>query len=414
MANRPAQAIEDYEQAAAVAAELNDTATTVAVHSRLAVAQATARHLDDAEAILLHVLSLSQSDVAHRGMAYVNRAWIADERGDTSAAIEHGLAGLEILRSCDADQLWIIEAHLELTKAYTNHGDLQEARHHLDAVYEILASGFETFPVRISAALANGELLLAEGRHLKAMAAFQHVMLLQSAGTSPYRMADTADGMGKVLFEIGEYAPGRRRAHCRSCRTQPGRGTVRYRPHRLLRGQGQARIRTSGRGRPPARPGAVRAGRDRRPRRGRLACTAQPADALMLHTVMTSRSTTFNGAAPNGADGPELERREGDTRLHRRDRVADPFVPHPPRHSHPGPVTSSGSADRTCDGLARAARSMIAPQTSPLSNTPVCSGRDRPGPYRHLPAAGPSRPACPPPSRQAGRDTTTPERTARR
>ena len=207
MANRPAQAIEDYEHAAALVAELNDTATTVAVLSRLAVAHATDRHLDDAEAVLIKVLSLAEGNDALRGMAYVNRAWVAADRGEASAAIEYGLAGLEILRSCDADKLWIIEAHLELTKAYTAYGDLQEGRHHLNAVYTILASGFETFPVRISAALANGDLLLAEGHHLEAMAAFQHVMLLQSAGPSPYRMADTADGMGKVLFEIGEYAP---------------------------------------------------------------------------------------------------------------------------------------------------------------------------------------------------------------
>jgi len=74
-------------------------------------------------------------------------------------------------------------------------------------VHALIASGFETFPVRISAALASGELLIARGRHLEAMAAFQGVLLLQAAGPAPYRMADILDGMGKALFEIGEYGP---------------------------------------------------------------------------------------------------------------------------------------------------------------------------------------------------------------
>ncbi|MEY9861442.1 tetratricopeptide (TPR) repeat protein [Catenulispora sp. GAS73] len=205
MANRPTQAIEDYEQAAALVGELNDTASTVAVLSRLAVAYATARHLDDAEAVLVQVLGQAEGDDACRGMACVNRAWVAAERGEASVAIEHGLMGLEILRACDADKLWIIEAYLQLTTAYTSLGDLQEARRHLNEVYTIFASGFETFPMRISTALASGEILLARGNHLEAMAAFQGVMLLQAAGPSPYRMADTVDGMGRVLFEMGEY-----------------------------------------------------------------------------------------------------------------------------------------------------------------------------------------------------------------
>jgi tetratricopeptide (TPR) repeat protein len=205
MANLPALAIKDYEQAAAMVAELDDGAGTVAVLSRLAVAYTTARRLDDAEAVLVKVLSLAETGEAHRGMAYVNRAWIATEGGQSSTAIEHGLEGLKVLRACDADQLWIIEAHLELTKAYTSQGDIERARHHLDAVYTILAGGFETFPVRISAAIADAELMLAEGRLFEAMAAFQHVIVVQAAGPSPYRMADTADGMGRVLFELGEY-----------------------------------------------------------------------------------------------------------------------------------------------------------------------------------------------------------------
>ncbi len=205
MANLPALAIKDYEQAAAMVAELDDGAGTAAVLSRLAVAYTTARRLDDAEAVLIKVLSLAEIGEAHRGMAYVNRAWIATDRGQASTAIEHGLEGLKILRACGADQLWIIEAHLELTKAYTSQGDVERARHHLDAVYTILAGGFETFPVRVSAAIADGELMLAEGRLFEAMAAFQHVIVVQAAGASPYRMADTADGMGRVLFELGEY-----------------------------------------------------------------------------------------------------------------------------------------------------------------------------------------------------------------
>lgn len=207
MANLPALAIKDYEQAAAMVAELDDGVGTVAVLSRLAVAYTTARRLDDAEAVLVQVLGLPEIGEVHRGMAYVNRAWVATDRGEASAAIEHGLEGLKILQACDAEQLWIIEAHLELAKAYTSQGDTERARHHLNAVYTILAGGFETFPVRISAAIADGELMLAEGRHLEAMAAFQNVLLMQAAGPSPYRMADTADGIGRVLFELGEYGP---------------------------------------------------------------------------------------------------------------------------------------------------------------------------------------------------------------
>ncbi|WP_194892073.1 tetratricopeptide repeat protein [Catenulispora pinisilvae] len=207
MANKPTLAIEDFKQAARLFADLNDTAGTVAALSRLGVAHAAARHLEDADAALVQLLGMAECDDVHRAMARVNRAWVATNRGEVSAAIEHGLAGLELLRACDADMLWLIEAHLELTAAYTRNGDIEEAGRHLDEVYGLFASGFETFPVRISAALASGELLIARGRHLEAMAAFQGVLLLQAAGPAPFRMADTLDGTGRVLFEIGEYGP---------------------------------------------------------------------------------------------------------------------------------------------------------------------------------------------------------------
>ncbi|WP_194920335.1 tetratricopeptide repeat protein [Catenulispora rubra] len=204
VAGQPVQAVADYEVAVRLFAELADAAGTVAVLSRLGVAYAAARKLDAADAAFSQMLALCTSEDVHRAMAYVNRAWVAIERGEPHSAIEQGLIGLDLLQGCDGAQYWSLEAHLELCRAYTLIGDLDQAQDHLNAALASFAAGFEPAPLRVFAALVKGELLLVQGEYRDALVMFQQAVMLQSAGTHPYRLADALDGVGKALSRLGE------------------------------------------------------------------------------------------------------------------------------------------------------------------------------------------------------------------
>ena len=205
MAGRPVTALEDYTQAQRLLADLEDHEGTLVALSRRAVAFIVARQLDDAADLLDQVLALSTRSDTLRALAYVNRAWVATQRGDATTAIAQGLVGLDMLEDNGADQIWLVEAHLQLATAYTLGEDSEEARHHLNEVSMLFASGFNGVPQRIAAALADGALLLTQGHHQDALEAFQRAVVLQSAGAGPYRMADAIDGVGEALFGLEEY-----------------------------------------------------------------------------------------------------------------------------------------------------------------------------------------------------------------
>ena len=202
MANRSVTAAEDYAQALRLLSNLEDRAGTLVTLSRLAVAFAVARQLDDADDVLDQVLALSTSGDVLRALAYVNRGWVATQRGDTTTAISQALVGLDLLEEIGADRIWLVEAHLQLATAYTLVDDIEHARHHLN---EASILGFEGVPQRIAGILASGAVLLRQGHHRDAMDAFERAVVLQSAGAGPYRMADAVDGMGRALFGLGEY-----------------------------------------------------------------------------------------------------------------------------------------------------------------------------------------------------------------
>ena len=206
MAGQPANAVQDYQQAATLLAAANDTAGTAAALSRLGVAHAAARQLDVADAAFNQLQALNGNpDGVLQALTYVNRAWIANQRGETDTAIAHGLAGLEALDDCNADKRWFPDAHLQLATAYTRTGDIDRARNHLSTASMLIAYGAGTVPLNIAATLTEGEVLLAQGHHRDALAAFQRAVLGQSAAPHPYRRPDAIDGVGEVLFELGEY-----------------------------------------------------------------------------------------------------------------------------------------------------------------------------------------------------------------
>ncbi|WP_194925795.1 tetratricopeptide repeat protein [Catenulispora pinisilvae] len=205
MGEQPVKAVADYKQAAHLFAKLNDTVGMIAALSRLAVAQAAARQLDDADETLDQVLALCGHGDVLAALAYVNRAWVSIERGQFDEAIDQGLIGLEGLQACDAAQPWFTDAHLELTEAYTAAGEFERADHHLSAVTALLTNGSENVPQRIATALSSGELLLAKGHHRDALAAFQRAVALQSASPHPYRIANALDGVGKAWFALGDF-----------------------------------------------------------------------------------------------------------------------------------------------------------------------------------------------------------------
>lgn len=202
MAGRSVTAAEDYAQALRLLTTLEDRAGTLVALSRLAVAWAAARQLDEADDALDQVLALSTSGDVLRALAYVNRAWVATQRGDAATAIAQALVGLDVLEEVGAERIWLVEAHLQLATAYTNVGDLEQARQHLN---EASMLGFEGAPQRVAGALATGALLLEQGCHRDALEAFQRAVVLQSAAASRYRMADAIDGIGRALFGLGEY-----------------------------------------------------------------------------------------------------------------------------------------------------------------------------------------------------------------
>ncbi|MBS2531598.1 tetratricopeptide repeat protein [Catenulispora sp. NF23] len=206
MGEQPVKAVADYKKAAHLFAKLNDNAGMIAALSRLAVAQAAARQLDDADDTLDQVLALcGDGEDTLAALAYVNRARVSIERGQFDKAIDHGLVGLERLQACDAAQPWFTDAHLELTEAYTAAGEFERASHHLSAVVALLANGSENVPQCIAAAFVGGELLLAQGHPRDALASFQRAVALQSAGPHPYRIANALDGVGKAWFALGDF-----------------------------------------------------------------------------------------------------------------------------------------------------------------------------------------------------------------
>jgi tetratricopeptide (TPR) repeat protein len=205
MAGRPAQAVDDLQQAARLLAELNNEPGTIAALSRLSVAFAAARQLDKADDTLNQILALDHDGVLP-ALAHVNRAWVSSQRGAWGTAIPHGRVGLERLEACDADRTLLLAAHLELVRACTGAGDFVQARQHLSSVWLLVADGADTVPQRVAVSLHEGELLLAQGHHQDAVTAFRQAVKLQApAPRPPYRTADAFDGLGQALFGLGEF-----------------------------------------------------------------------------------------------------------------------------------------------------------------------------------------------------------------
>jgi tetratricopeptide (TPR) repeat protein len=206
MAERPAQAVEDYRRAARLFGKHDDAVGMLTALSRLAVAHAEGRQLDEADDTLDQVLALrGPGDEVLAGLVYVNRAWVCTQRGAFDKAIEDGLTGLHALRACGAAPVWLVEAHLGLAKAHTRAGDFERAREHLTAVNERLSDEAENLPQRIAVALAEGELLLGQGHHTGALASFQRAVMIQAAGPDPYRIADALDGAGNALAGLRDF-----------------------------------------------------------------------------------------------------------------------------------------------------------------------------------------------------------------
>ncbi|ACU72883.1 Tetratricopeptide domain protein [Catenulispora acidiphila DSM 44928] len=207
VAGQPAKAVVDYREAARLFARLDDAVGSNAALSRLAVAHAAARQLDEADDILGQVLvrcGEGAVEAALAGLAYVNRSWVAAQRGQWDKAIEGGLVGLNKLQGCDADPQWLRDAHLELVNAYIGAGDIDHASQHLAALKASIVNGPENVPQRIATALVDGELLLAQAHEHDALCAFQRALALQFAGPAPYNAADALDGAGKAHSRLGE------------------------------------------------------------------------------------------------------------------------------------------------------------------------------------------------------------------
>jgi len=205
MAGQTARGVDDLQQAAHLLAELDDDAGMIAALSRLSVAYAAARQLDQADDMLDQVLALDHEGVL-AALAYVNRAWVSSQRGEWDAAITHGRAGLERLEACNADKALLLPAHAELVRACTGAGDFVQARQHLSSVQLLVVAGVDSFPERIAVSLHEGELLLAQGHHQDAKIAFRQAVKLQVPAPRPtYRMADAFDGLGRALFGLGEF-----------------------------------------------------------------------------------------------------------------------------------------------------------------------------------------------------------------
>jgi len=205
MGGQPALAVKEFQFAARLFDRHGDVAGVLAALSRQAVAHAAARQLDEADDILDRVLALcGEGDEVLAGLAYVNRSWVAAQRGTFAEAIEAGLAGLRDLRACNAAPVWLTDGHLTLASAYAGIGDLVHGREYLTVARELLANGEENVPQRIVAALIDGDLLLAQENYADALGSFQHAVTLQSASPSPYRIADALDGVGNALAELGD------------------------------------------------------------------------------------------------------------------------------------------------------------------------------------------------------------------
>ena len=207
MGGQPALAVKDYRFAARLFDRHEDRAGVLAALSRLAVAHAEARQLDEADVILDQVLALcGEGDEVLAGLAYVNRAWVSSQRGVFDRAIEAGLTGLHDLQACNAAPVWLGEAHLELTKAYTGTGDFEHAGVHVTTTRELLANAPENnVPQCIGAVLADGELLLKQGHHRDALESFQRAVMLQAGNPHPYRTAAALDGAGNALAGLGDF-----------------------------------------------------------------------------------------------------------------------------------------------------------------------------------------------------------------
>ncbi|MBS2548358.1 hypothetical protein KGQ19_15945 [Catenulispora sp. NL8] len=205
MGEQPLKAVTDYQQAIQLFVELHDDAGAREALSRLAVAHAAARHLDDADDTLDQVLALCEEGDVLAALAYATRAWVATQRGEWDQAITAGLIGLDKLQACDAAKVWLADAHLELFKAYIRSGDIENARQHLTAMTTLLANDSQNVPPRIAAALADGELLLAQGHHRDALASYQRAVMLQSANPQPYGLGKAFDGTGQALHGLGEF-----------------------------------------------------------------------------------------------------------------------------------------------------------------------------------------------------------------
>jgi tetratricopeptide (TPR) repeat protein len=206
MGGRPALAVKDYRFAGRLFDSHNDAAGVLAALSRLAVAQAAARQLEDADDALDQVLALcGEGNEVLAGLAYVNRAELFTQRCAWDSAIEVGLEGLHRLHDCGAAQVWLVDAHLELAKAYTGAADFEVARVHVTEVRELVANGPENVPQRIAAVLAEAALLLEQGHHRDALASFQRAVMMQAADPQPYGIATALDGAGRAHAELGDF-----------------------------------------------------------------------------------------------------------------------------------------------------------------------------------------------------------------
>jgi tetratricopeptide (TPR) repeat protein len=207
MADRPARAIELYTEASGLFASVQDRAGSAATANQLGAAHMLARNLNAADAAFTQVLGLTGEDDLARALAHLNRSEIASERGEPSAAIDRGFAGLHMLRTLGADPRWIAQAHLALARAFTVDRDHEGAGDQLAKLLALIRGGAGTRTVAISAALAEGELRLSEHRFAEGLDSFRRALLLQSAGSHPWRMADTADGIGRAQFGLGDCQP---------------------------------------------------------------------------------------------------------------------------------------------------------------------------------------------------------------
>lgn len=206
MGGQPTLAVKDYQMAVRLFESHNDAASVLAALSRLAVAQAAARQLEEADGTLDQVLALcGDGDEVLAGLAYVNRAELFTQCCAWDSAIEVGLEGLHRLHDCGAARVWLVDAHLELAKAYTGAADFEVARVHVTEARELVAGGPENVPQRVAAVLAEAALLLEQGHHRDALESFQRAVMMQAAGLNPFGIATALDGAGRAYAELGDF-----------------------------------------------------------------------------------------------------------------------------------------------------------------------------------------------------------------